>query len=243
MSADQPIAAIVNQVTTTSPAYNGSYSGASSGAPKVYLPAVVREYYGWNNELAIQNTSMTNSVGITIKFYRGDGSYVSGADKTDTIPAKGVGYYNIAGAEYAALGTKFNGSAVVSANDNTTGLVVAVNQTTSNGMMQSYTGFTTGYETVYVPDLLVGWYRWNSALKVQNVGSQATTVTVTYSDGVVVTRTLDAGAAYQFYQPVENHGTKWQGAATITTSGGDRKIVAIVSQATDAALALSLIHI
>jgi len=237
VSADQPVAAIVNQVTTTTPAYNGSYSGLSVGSPKMYLPAVVRNYYGWNNEIAVQNTDGSSSVAITIKFYNAAGSYISGADKTDTIAAYGVGYYDISTSAYSALGNNFNGSATVSADNGTTNLVVVVNQATANGMMQSYSGFAEGKDTFYAPDLLVGWYGWNSALKVQNVGAQATTITVNYSDGTTANRTLQPNAAYQFYQPAESHAAKWQGAATITTSGGDRKIVAIVSEATGANLA------
>jgi hypothetical protein len=204
----------------------------------MYLPAIVRDYYGWNNEIAVQNTSGSNDpVAITIKFYDESGTYISGADKTDTLAKNGVGYYDVSTSEYSALGTGFNGSATVSADDGSTNLVVVVNQATNNGMMQSYSGFAEGKATFYAPDLLVGWYGWNSALKVQNVGSQATTVTVNYSDGTSKQKLLQPAAAHQFYQPAENHASKWQGAATITTSGGDRKIVAIVSEATGADLA------
>ena len=66
VSADQPVAAIVNQVTSTSPYFNGSYSGVTTGSPTVYLPAVVRSYYGWDNTIAVQNTS-ASGVDITIK--------------------------------------------------------------------------------------------------------------------------------------------------------------------------------
>lgn len=222
VASDQEIAAIVNQSTTGSSAYNGSYTGFATGSDTFYLPVVLNNFFGWYTEISVQNAS-SNPVDVTV-------TYSSGC--TDTATALGAG----AAARFdnrntCSGGLDPNGSATISA----TGPVVAmVNQISPNGNKeQTYNGFSPsdGNDTLYTPIALKNYFNFNSSFQVQNISGASMDIIATYSDGVVTTVTNVAdGDAATFAQRNEAHSDNWAGSAIITNSTGGA-MVGIVNQA------------
>jgi hypothetical protein len=67
----------------------------------------------------------------------------------------------------------------------------------------SYSGVSVGADSAYLPSIVHDYYNWNSLISVQNAGSAATDVTVTYTcaDGSTASDSksnLQAGAAVHF---------------------------------------------
>jgi hypothetical protein len=123
----------------------------------------------------------------------------------------------------------FDGSAVV-ASDRMLAAVVNIYFMGGNGTYDSYAGIQSGSPIVLLPLLMKANYGFNTLISVQNTGTMTTTVTATYSDGVVVTCPVEPGRNCIFDQATEPHANGWVGAATLTPSGG-QTIAAIVLEA------------
>jgi hypothetical protein len=96
----------------------------------------------------------------------------------------------------------------------------------------SYGGFKAeGSTTVYAPALYKGYYGFNSALTVQNVGSTPAAGTITYSNGTTVPFNLAPNASQEYYQPnnaaLPSGNTAGVFSARVTATSGS--IVGLVS--------------
>lgn len=227
ISSDQPVVAIANligQNTAGTVFYNGSYSGASAGATTMYLPAIVRAYYGWNSLISIQNVGAAPT-DITVTYTCGASTYTH--TKTGLAPGASV-HFDLETSPPPGMPTGCNGSAVVTSSSQP--IVVVDNQTAAGlGYTQSYNGFATGATTIYVPALYNNYYTWSSSLNIRKIGSGSTTVTVTYSDGGISTCNLtDAQPSCLLYMPTV-HPATGKFAATITSSS--LPVVAIANAA------------
>jgi hypothetical protein len=224
ISADQEIAAIVNQNTAnedSTSGYNGSYTGFSAGSSTFNIPIVLSEFYGYYTEISIQNAG-EEPVDVTV-------DYVDTActDDTETGLAKGaaVRFNN----EDSCDGT-VNSSATI----NATGPVVAIVNQISEGdnLEQSYNGFSpaNGGNELYAPIALKAFYGFNSSMQIQNLSNDPMDITATYSDGVVETvENVLPGASATFLQANEDHAAGWSGSAKITNDT-DGLMVGIVNQ-------------
>jgi len=201
VSADQPVAAIANLTNSiggTQPYFNGSYSGASDeGQTSMYMPAIVWNYYGWYSHLSVQN--LTNAaMNITVSIYQEQSNTVCYTYGPTSVPAFSALYLDTGTVDLSACdvnpaGDGYNGSAQVTA----AGPVAAVDNQTmdSSGATQTYNGFVGGALTIYAPALYDEYYFWDSSINVQNVGTAATTVNVTYSDGATNSCALGINAS------------------------------------------------
>jgi len=155
--------------------YNGSYSGFDAGATTIYYPSTQYEFYNWNSLISVQNTTPDP---ITADLYILDeGGNQVGTD-SQTIPGFASHHWDLE-TEGAGLGLTpgLNGSATVEC----TGACVGTdNQTADGGYTQSYNSFLSGAQTLYAPALYTDYYTWGASLKVQNIGSGATNITVEY---------------------------------------------------------------
>lgn len=245
IESTEPVAVIANLIGFTGtcgpgnyPAFNGSYSGFDTGDGTYFLPSVTYDYYNWNSLISIQNTDPgpdPASVTITIKDPRGNPDRT----KAYSIPPFASVHLDLE-TEGAALGvvSGLNGSAVIEA---TSGQVVVTDNQTAygsgRGLTQSYNGFASGAATLYVPALYLGYYNWNSSVNIQNVGSSATDVTVSYDDGTVNDKNnlaclgaLAPGASCLVYMPSAKPAGASSFAATVTNSDG-QELVAIANAA------------
>ncbi len=175
----------------------------------IAVPAVALAQITYNSGFQVQNLDAANEATIQVDFYNQDGSLAASA--TYTVTAGGSRTFF----PLEDVGTGFNGSVVISSDRD----IRAIANVLGNGLDYgaSYSGFTAGATTAYAPLLMYDNSGFNTWFNVQNTGSAATDVTVTYSDGVVVQCTnLQPGAACTLDQTTEGHASGWVGSATIT---------------------------
>ena len=179
----------------------------------------------------MQNLSGTQTANIVVTYYNGDGSVA--ATQNQAIPAGGaLTFFNGQGGTIAmSAPAGFRGSVVISSDQP----IAAITNLVGTGIGDAYSGFSTGGLTVNVPLVTRNNFGDSTAITVQNTGSAATTVTVTYTPGVVGsagapdTATIPAGSSKTFEQSTKTDlGDRFVGSATITSSAGG-SIVAIVN--------------
>lgn len=236
--------------TSTSP-YRRATSGAfnaSQISPILYLPQVLRSVSVanggiWNSQITVQNTS-ASSVTVNISYYNSSGTVISAANQSATI--LGNGGYTFYLSDNGGLGTGFNGSAKITATGPLAATVLSY-QTLSyqtgtdatHSHLMNYNGSKSGTSTVYVPRFLRKMQGYNTGLAIQNTGSAATTVAVTfYFTGlspITKTATINPNASWLPYAssiaellPVDSlPETQRQGNAVVTASNGGSIVVTV----------------
>jgi hypothetical protein len=173
----------------------------------------------YNSGFQVQNLT-GEEASIQIEFFNQDGSVA--ASPSDTIAANDSNTYF----PLDAVSDGFNGSVVISSDKD----VRAIANVLGNGLDYgaSYSGFTGGAEEVSLPLLMKENSGFTTWFNVQNAGSAAADVSITYDDGVTNSCTgLAPGAACTVNQADEAHATGWVGAATVTA---DEPIVVSVME-------------
>jgi len=74
-------------------------------------------------------------------------------------------------------------SVVISSDQEIVAIANLIGQNTAGTVFYngSYSGMSAGAESVYLPSIVYEYYNWNSLVSIQNAGSAATDVTVTYT--------------------------------------------------------------
>ena len=168
---------------------------------------------------------------VTLSFFNRDGS--SALQVTDTVPGNSSATYfplTDIGLEEGDVPTGFDGSVVIASDRRVAAITNVLGSDGTNPLAfgASYSGFTGGSPSVSLPLLMKGNYGFDTWFSVQNVGSVATDVSVTYSDGVAVgPMTVQPGAAAKFEQSLETHAAGWVGSATVNSSATDIAIAAL----------------
>jgi len=191
----------------------------------------MREYWGWNSYFAVQNAG-SSTASVTVEIYDATGALVD--TEAQDIPAGSMHLFSQA--DNTDLGSQFVGSAKITNSTTAQDLAVVCNfynagTDHTTAQFQSYNGFSGGATTLFLPRLVKDYYNYQSGLKVQNVGSADTTVTVTYYFGgstyMQTSPTLGAGQAWGPYLGDENQLpasmaglSQVTGSAIITSSGG-----------------------
>ena len=251
VSSDQPVAAITTVVGTQgSSTFLGSYNGISTGATSVVLPIVFRNNFGYNTWFSVQNTGSTDA-SVTVQYVKGAGQ--SGTNYTSsavTIQEGAARDFNQA--TDTNLGSSFVGIAIVTSDQ-----PVAVSVVQENGtVLMAYDGIndTSAATSMVAPLVVANNYGFYTGIGVTNVGSAATTVTVTYGAN---TSTLSNKCSTPSAETVPNlaansgafvvqnttnarfsNGCHYVGSATITTSPAT-DIVVVVNQVNDTGYASS----
>jgi hypothetical protein len=242
VSSNQPIAANLNTqlpsgagATMENPNRVGTASGVLTGSTKLYFTQLMKAYYGWNSYMAVQNTSADTQASATVVYYNAAGTQVA----TQTVTIKPNTTYIFRQADNANLAAGFEGSAVVTGNQALAGVAnfYAAGTDAASAQFQSYNAFGSGATKLYVPRLVKGYYGYEGGIKVQNVGTAATDVTITYYFGAnnyaQTISNLAPGAASSVYMggssaPAVLAGVTGSGGAVITSSG--QPIVATVNE-------------
>jgi len=109
------------------------------------------------------------------------------------------------------------GSATVTSS--ATNVVAGVVAQLSAVKASNYNAASSGAMTIVAPALFKSFYGYDTALTVMNVGTVATNISVSYSDGLSASATnVLPGQSAQFFQFLEAHAAGWSGAATVTSS-------------------------
>ena len=201
VSADQPIAAIVNQQLNPAGSASWSpkapfstYSGQSEGASQITLPAVMYNWYGYYTEISIMNVGTGTATDVDITYIPGEMDIGSGPEATG---ASGVTDLDNSVAQYAtlpvsqqsasALGApsgsftgRFLGSAVITSDQP---VIAVVNQHNPGAYkLMTYNGFTSGSQAIYAPSYMRGYYGYYTTLLVANPsGTSTANVDITYT--------------------------------------------------------------
>jgi hypothetical protein len=225
MTSDRLLVATLVQVPQSEVVKNRPLSnGFFAGTPEVLIATVLKNTFNTNSVFSVQNTdSELNNV--VIKFYN------TSAVKVHEMPVAlqpGASTQVDAGT-ITALGASFNGSVVVSATraDDTDGNIVATSlelSTTSTGALAFEGvpgGATGGADKIYMASALCNAFGGqNSAYAVQNTSlTDATSVTVLYSNGRTETKSIGPGAKQSFVAcQASGMPDGFSGSATITST-------------------------
>ncbi|MEJ5202747.1 MAG: hypothetical protein WHV66_10995, partial [Anaerolineales bacterium] len=209
--------------------FSGSYSGFDAGATTVYLPTVYYNYYQWYSFISVQNLgSAPADVTVQITCENGLSSTLTRND----IPQYASHHFVLKNSPPPGWTTSSvcNGSARITSDQP---VVVTDNQTKpAVGNTLSYGGLATGNSKVFVPSIFYNYFGWNSSLGIRKLGSGATTVTISYSNGGTNTCNLtDTQPSCLKYMPTD-HPVAGTFGATITSSPAMELVVVASSTKT-----------
>ena len=212
------LAGMANNMTSSEPAVLQTYNAfaASDGGSTLYAPALFNDYYGYVSSIQVQNIGSV-STDITV-------TYIDNIVKTATGvgPNKAALFYQPS--EGHAAGWTGSAKVTSSAAD-----VVAVVAQLSSVKASNYNAASGGATTIVAPALSKAFYGYDTALTVMNVGTVATDISVSYSDGLSASCTnLQPGDSCQFFNWLEGHASGWSGSGTITSTAAD--VMGIVNQ-------------
>lgn len=216
ISGTGDVAAIVN-IYGKGPYENQlySYNPFASGSTTAYAPVIMDDYYGYNTALVIQNMG-SSSANVTI-------TYSDGTVKTSTI-APGAADSRYTPGE--GLTTNFTGAKVTSDQP----IVLLVNESTDKNRAASYTGFAEGSTSVQAPIVMRRYYKYNTSVTCQNIGTSATTMSISYGgiSGSTTSASVPVNGTALFYQPSDPLlSDGFIGSATVTAS---QPIVCVVNE-------------
>lgn len=195
-------------------------------APRVIMAAAIAAAalaFGGNSASAaatsfstgfqIQNLSNATA-NVSISFVP-SGSSTPSATVQTTIDPNGAATYAVLPNEVTA---GFSGGAVVNSDQQ----VAAVVNVIADGNFNyggAYSGFSAGANSVTLPLLFKSSFGFNSFFNIQNTGTAATDVTVTYSNGATETKAVQPGSSERFDQAA-NAGLPagFNGSAIVTSS-------------------------
>lgn len=154
--------------------------------------------------MAIQNTEST-PLTVYVNYVDRFGVAYPAARESFTIP--GQASHVFYQASNANLPAGFLGGATITSTGNIAGVVNFYNSGASASAAQfnSYTAFSSGANMAVAPRFVRNFYGYNGGLTIQNVGTAATSVTITFSFAgtpyVVNTGSIAPGATYSPYAP------------------------------------------
>ncbi|NTU80237.1 MAG: hypothetical protein HGA45_12830 [Chloroflexales bacterium] len=236
-----PLAGVSN-IWTASDADGGagSFNAFTTGAAKVYAAALYNQYYGFVASITVQNLATSAAVG-EIKF--SDGKTVA-----FNIPANQAREYYLPGITGLSSG---NTNGLLSAEISATGgnIVALVNiqrkqvgniavSDPRNPAFGSYGATSTTASSVRVPAIFSDYYGFFTAVTVQNAGTSAATVTLTYGNNTTWTSpSLDPGKTYNFtHLPGNSGNTLGTGKQTGGTVSSAQPLVVVIQHNTDSTL-------
>ncbi len=215
MSSDRMLVATLVQLPQSSTTVKNRplSNGFKAGGPQSLIASVLKNQYDTTTRFSVQNVGGT-PVSVAIDFYN------TSAVKVHTINTNiesGSAYLVDAGT-ISALGTSFNGSAVITA---TGGDIVstALELEIVGVGAKAFEGVAAGSTTFYMPSALCGAYGANTAYAVQNTSlTTSTSVEVLYSNGRSETQSIGPGAKKSFVAcNATGMPTGFSGAAVITS--------------------------
>ena len=228
MTSDRLLVATLVQVPQSDLVKNRPLSnGFFNGAPEVLIATVLKNTFNTNSIFSVQNTdSELNN--ITIKFYNTSATEVHSM----TAALQPGASTQVDAGTIAALGASFNGSVVVTAtrDGGADGNIVATSlELSTNGTgALAFEGVSGGAKKIYMASALCNAFGGqNSSYAVQNTDlATATSVTVAYSNGTSLTKSIGPGAKQSFVAcDATGMPNGFVGSATITSTVTD--VVAI----------------
>lgn len=173
--------------------------------------AVQAQTLTYDSCIQVQNLSGTNA--DIVVYYYAQGNATPVASPSDVVAANDSNTY----CPLSAVADGFNGSVVIESTEP----VAAIANVTGgawNAYNASYAGFDSGATTVNIPLLFANNFGFNTFFNVQNVGTGAADVDITYSDGTSsLNNAIEPNLAKTFDQSLETH-SQAVFAASVTSS-------------------------
>lgn len=234
VTSSQPIVATVMQVGETFKNMLG-YNGFTQGSTTVSFPLIMANNSGYYTGFQVQNVGSAQAT-VTIAY----GTNIAGAfapsnDSATLNPNQSATFIQNGG----KWTSKYVGSATVTCSQP---VVAIVNQVKQVGVPvgTAYNGFNPASATnkVSAPLIMSNNSGYYTGIQVMNVGSSATTITVSYGPNVAgsfapaaETATIQPGNSYNSIQASGAWGSnKYVGSLTVTGSNAGDKIVMIVNE-------------
>jgi hypothetical protein len=227
ISSDQQIASVVNVLTSSGAKAGASYVAASQGGTTVSLPLLMKNNSGYNTWFHLQNTG-TSDANVTI-------NYSDGTSATATIKPGAAKLFD--------QSTETHSAAVFSANITSNQPVAAAVMEENPQVMFAYTGFLTGSTNPVMPLINANNSGYVTGVQIQNVGTQPTEVTLSYTPSTAgtactETQTIPAGQSRTFALAAFANGSnsncvpgaRFIGSASVTANSTNQPLVAIVNQ-------------
>lgn len=236
VSADQPIAAIVNVVNMPSGRAAGMYRGTDGAdvANSIAFPLMKSNYFGRSTTLYIQNASSSpNTINVTVK--------VGASNFTKTfnnVPANAMVLVGPADTN-PAMGNNSVGSATVTGTGPMAGAALEYQNAVALGSnLHAYTAFAPSdfAPKAFCPLIRNNYARLNTGVQAQNVSNSAQAIRLTYSyrvnnTGAVMTKVITspsvpAGASTTFFTPANGLPDKAVGSAMVEgVNGGNIAVI------------------
>ena len=236
VSAAQGLAAIAN-ISCVGFSAGGSYIALSSGAPSVKLPLLFSNNSTFYTTFSVQNTG-SNDADVTVEY--SDGTSQPAA----TIKSNSAKVYDQRNEQhnqaiFAGKATSTNGEPIVAA---------ALQENEGSSIIFAYTGFSSeGSLFPVFPLVNTNNSDYTTGIQIQNSGSVATDVTVSYvpsqaGTACTETQTIQPGASNTFALAVFvagdltgitsdcTQGEKFIGAASVETNSASQNLVGLVNQ-------------
>lgn len=227
VSSDQPVAAISNILGNNGVA-SASYVGTSSGSTTLLLPLLMKNNAGNDTWFNIQNTG-TSDATVNV-------AYSSGTNVGPIVIKPGAAKSYFQKNESHSL-TVF--SAIVTSNQPVAATVIQE----SASVMYAYTGLPSGSTAPVMPLINTNNGGTVTGVQIQNAGSSATNVTVTYTPSLfgttcTETQSLAAGQSKTFTLAAFINGAnsncvagqRFVGTAKVTTNSANQPLTVIVNQ-------------
>jgi len=220
-SSGQPIVAVDNQ-SVPAAGNTPSYSGTSSGATSLFVPALYKSYYGWDASLNVRKLAAGNTT-VTVT-YSDSGS--STCNLTDAQPSC-LFYMPTVHAGNGYFGATITTSPAMN--------ILAVVNAANGAQAQTYNAINSADATsaVSIPSVMKSYYGWNTSFTCQNVGSVASTLRVVYNGyptKAYNTATIQPGKTVEVVQNSETFlPLGYQGGLNISANAVGAKVSCIVN--------------
>lgn len=225
VKCDQEASAVVN---FSDPDSGASYSAIRGGQGNVLSgPGIYDDYFDYYSNVTVQNTSDAPN-DITLEIYEPGTAAPVYTETASAVPS--YGYVTFEQEGLAELATDQYYSARVEGTSEIAGVINIYGRGPNEVELYSYNPFSAGTTEAYAPVIMNDFYGYDSALVIQNVGTETANVTITYSDGTVKTTTIEPDQAESRYTPAEGLAT---GLLTGAKVESDQPIVLLVNESTD----------
>jgi hypothetical protein len=203
-----------------------SYNPFQTGAKTMYAPVVMKNYFGYNSALVIQNMGATNT-DVTV-------SYSPGQSQTSTLtPGAAWSIYVPSQAPAAVPSGNSAGLFSATVTSTTEPIALLVNESNNFNRAASFTGFAGGANTIQVPALEKAYFNYNSSVTCQVLSGGPASLAIEYfeggaSKGSITSPVTENGKTVLFYQPSAGFlPGNWLGSAKITSTA---QIACVVNQ-------------
>ncbi len=185
VNCDQPVAVLSLYSNPPAGGLNSSgaaFEGKTASTGPWYAPENYYNYSGFYSELVVYNTSDWSTTWVTATFYDPSGNQV-GSCTHSWIPAHTSTTFTM---PCGSMTSNVSYSAVINSSD---AVVPVVNwYRLDSPALGTYSPISVGSTIVQIPYVMNNYLGFNTALTVQNVGTQPTDITVSYSTGGGETR-------------------------------------------------------